>query len=83
MKQRAAAWRNHWLIESGDPEHLLRLAKACSQLGDDHQTIAIIEKLIAAGGSPTLITDTPLFDALRARNARLQKLLVSAQPQKL
>ena len=69
--------------ESGEPAHLLRLAKACSQLGDDGQTIGLIEKLIAAGGSPTLITDAPHFDALRARSARLQKLLVSAQSQKL
>ncbi len=65
--------------QTGEPVYLLRLAKACSQLGDDQQIIGLIERVLAAGGPPTMITDAPHFDALRARSARLQKLLASAQ----
>ena len=34
---------------SGEPEQLIRLAKACSQLGDDGQTIGLIEKAPCCG----------------------------------
>jgi tetratricopeptide (TPR) repeat protein len=64
---------------SREPAHLLRLAKASSQLGDDRQTIGLIEMLLAAGGSPTMITDAPHFDSLRGRSALLRELLRSAQ----
>jgi serine/threonine-protein kinase len=66
-------------VGSGEPAQLILLAKASSQLGDDKQTIGLIEKALAAGKSPTAITDAPHFDDLRARSARLRELLVSAQ----
>jgi serine/threonine protein kinase/predicted Zn-dependent protease len=62
-----------------EPAHLIRLAKASSQLGDDRRTIALIEKVLAAGGSTSTITDSPHFDALRGRSARLRELLESSQ----
>lgn len=64
---------------SGEAAYLIRLAKASSQLGDDKQTIELIEKALAAGKSPTAITDAPHFDGLRARSVRLRELLVAAQ----
>jgi hypothetical protein len=64
---------------SGEAAHLIRLAKASSQLGDDKQTLELIEKALAAGKSPTAIADAPHFDGLRARSVRLRELLVAAQ----
>ncbi len=60
-------------IAPGDPEVRYLAAVVHNQLGDSDQALVWLEKALAAGFSPSIARDSPVFDNLRSR-PRFQKL---------
>jgi serine/threonine-protein kinase len=61
-------------LAPNDPEMLFDAAQVYNQLGDVNSTLQGLAKALAAGYSPTIVRDSPSFDALRS-NPSFQELL--------
>ena len=49
-----------------DPDIMFRAAQVYNQLGDKRQTLAWLEKAVAANYSKAMVRDTPDFSSLRS-----------------